>query len=309
MLARAVSPFRMLLIHLTANLNLILGGLALAFGVYILVAGADAMATVMQAGDAGADALGKVAPGDDAKKAGDILALASKGVGAIFVAMASIVAGCAIVQGLPLVLVGLGILFRQGWARVFGILFGLLGLLQGLACLGGSGGTRGVLISGAVFTAYGLLSLIALIGGGAAIYFSRQAPAEGEPEPVANNGRWALAGVVASVAIVALSTGLALNTLLTTGGRPGPVAANRSRRSCTVSGKPPGRNRTALRLQRTARSTTPRTKAARRGATSWQRRTPSTSNMSCPSPFSWRRRRRSISPRKRLTTRTTRSRG
>jgi ankyrin repeat protein len=86
--------------------------------------------------------------------------------------MASIAAGCFIINGLPLCLVGAGVVNRWGWARVIALLLGLLAGVQGIGLLTGVAATTGVRILGAALALFGVLTWSLLLGRRAREEFS-----------------------------------------------------------------------------------------------------------------------------------------
>jgi ankyrin repeat protein len=198
----ATSNFRLGLIYFVGMVNLAIGGLYVALGLWILLAGADAVATIFQARQNVDAAVGQLPVDPQSLKSfGDYLTLASQGISGLILALASVVAGCSIVQGLPLVLVGAGIFLRQRWARVFALFFAALGLLEGVACLLGRGSSLVPLV-GSVLVIYGVVAFVALLGRGASDYFARRdlTPAG---ETAAPASRWPLAAAAAVVALLA----------------------------------------------------------------------------------------------------------
>lgn len=209
MSARPGFDLRLYLIYVTGTLNLALGGLLLAFGVWIMVAGGEAVAALFQAQGELSRAAQEVplANAPAAQKAGDLMKLASQGLAGIILALAGVVAGCSIVQGLPLVLVGAGVLSRQSWARVLTLLLAVLALLEGLACVLGTGQPRSVLVTGGLLLGYGVLSFVALLGRRASDYFARRDLEPGsDGKPIPSSGRPLLVGgAVALLVVVGIS--------------------------------------------------------------------------------------------------------
>jgi ankyrin repeat protein len=158
--------------------NLVFGGLFIAFGAYCLLAGADAVATLFQAKDevakAGA-AAGVTVQTEDAKQLSALADLGTKGLSGVIMAMVGVVAGCSIIQGTPLLLVGAGVLARRQWARVLALVFAVLAGLEGLACLSSASQSRTFLVSGIVLLAYAVLSFVGLLGRRASADFSGRA--------------------------------------------------------------------------------------------------------------------------------------
>ncbi len=176
MSAPVVSRARLAAIQLVGLVNLAFGGLYVALGLWILLSGADSVVNLVQARQEISQAAAQVPVLVDTKAAktgGDILDAASKGLGGFIMAVASIFAGCAIVQGLPLVLVGAGVLLRQRRARVFALFFAALALLEGAGCLASKNSTRVLLLIGGVLVGYGVISFVALLGRGASDFFAR----------------------------------------------------------------------------------------------------------------------------------------
>ncbi len=144
------------LVLAVALANLIFGGLCLALGVYVLWAGSDAVASLMHLKrEAGA-----LSGDPQARQAVHVF---TGGMSALILAAAGVLGGCSIAQGLPQVLVGVGLLLRHTWARVFGLLFAVLFGLEGVGLLLGPP-SPSALVLGLVFIAYAILSFVGLLG-------------------------------------------------------------------------------------------------------------------------------------------------
>jgi ankyrin repeat protein len=169
---------RAFLVNAAAAANLLIAAAFLSFGVWILAAGADAINTVFQA----RGELAKVAPAGD-KDLTNALDIGSKGIAGVFLALATAAAIIALVNGLPHLLIGQGLLARHRWARILGIVFGVFALLEGIGLLVSPGSATYPLLAGGVLVFYGLLSLVALIGAGAKAQFAPAADHEAEVGP------------------------------------------------------------------------------------------------------------------------------
>ena len=168
-----MSRFRLGLISFVGLFNLAIGGLFVALGLWILLAGADAVAAIFQTRQHLGEAVAELPVNPQAAKTfDDYVKLASQGLSGLVLALASVVAGCSIVQGLPLVLVGAGVLLRQRWARVFALFFAVLALIEGTACLFGDRTTPLVVLSGGVLLAYGIITFVGLLGRPANDFFA-----------------------------------------------------------------------------------------------------------------------------------------
>lgn len=110
-----------------AVVNLLIGGFFVAWGVYIIVAGADFARTLIGASSEGANVLGSQG-GAQLKQAGDT---AGGVIGAIVAALGI----CMMLQGAPMLLTALGLWKDRGWGRVFAYLLAVLCGLQALGCL------------------------------------------------------------------------------------------------------------------------------------------------------------------------------
>jgi ankyrin repeat protein len=152
-------------------INVLIGLVYIGFGLYVLVAGADAVAVLLQLpGDAGKAA--EVVAGKDAKQAQEAVGFFAKGLSGIIVAFALVVAGCSILQGLPNLLVGVGVVLRSNVARIFALVFAVLAVLEGLACLSASGQSSRFLYAGVCLLTYAVLTFVALLGRRASLEFS-----------------------------------------------------------------------------------------------------------------------------------------
>jgi ankyrin repeat protein len=154
------------LISVVALGNLLFGAAWFAWGVYVLWAGAEAVSFLVTVKEHATGLAGNA----QVTQAAD---LATKGIGAWILAMTSILGGCAIAQGLPLVLVGVGLLLRRGWARVLALVFAVLFGLEGLGLLLGPP-SRPALILGGALVAQCVLSFVALQGLRASHFFAGQ---------------------------------------------------------------------------------------------------------------------------------------
>src|SRR4051812_33004732 len=100
--------------------HVVYGLVFVGLAVWVLVAGADAVSKTLLAGEE-LKKVGEGAPGlnkEQAKQAEAGIDVAGKGIAGVFAAMAGVAAGCLIIQGLPLCLVGLGVIYRKNWARI-----------------------------------------------------------------------------------------------------------------------------------------------------------------------------------------------
>src|ERR1043165_3702964 len=193
--------------------HLLFGGVFLETGLYILLAGAEAINTVLQA----QNELGKVAvkvPGarpEDAKKIDDALKVGARGLNTFIAAAAGVQAVIAMLPGFPFLLLGLGILYRSRIARVFALLLAVpIGLLGAIALL------VGLAVPAAMYVAlpllgYAVITFGCLIGKDARMEFAgapagRLLPAppqDVEPKPLRPASHSASGGWVA-VAITLL---------------------------------------------------------------------------------------------------------
>src|SRR5207237_275649 len=91
--------------------------------------------------------------------------------GGVILAFVAVIAGCSIVQGLPVLLVGVGVILRSNAARIFAIIFAVLALVEGLACLAGAQQSGRFVYVGIFLLVYTLLSCV-LLGKRASFEFS-----------------------------------------------------------------------------------------------------------------------------------------
>jgi len=141
-----------------------------ALGAWCLISGTDLVLKSLNAGQE----LGKFADeaggqGKDVAAGADML---GKGFAGLFAALVGVAAGCLIANGLPLCLVGAGVINRWGWARVVALLLGLLSGVQGLGLLAGSASPPNIRIIGAVLTAFAVLTWVGLLTARARDEFS-----------------------------------------------------------------------------------------------------------------------------------------
>jgi ankyrin repeat protein len=197
------------LIRLVAVNNLLFGAVCVASGVYVLWAGAAAVSDLfgLKEHAAGLTQDAQVNQATD---------LAAKGISGVILALAGVLGGCAIAQGLPWVLTGVGLLLRRNWARVLALVLAVLLGLEGLAMLLGSSARPGQVV-GAVFLAHAVLSFVALLGKGASLVFSGKGqvseatPGEGatvtgspsSASALAGSGRFAI-GVLSAALLVSI---------------------------------------------------------------------------------------------------------
>ncbi len=136
-------------------------------------------------------------PGSAREAAGAFAA----GFSAWILASVGILAGCSILHGLPLVLCGVGVLARRGWARWLALVFAFLGALEGVGFLLGPSSPTSLALGGA-FLAYAFLSFAALLGREADAGFGGAplpAPAaDAAPPPPASSSAasWGVAGAM-----------------------------------------------------------------------------------------------------------------
>jgi hypothetical protein len=170
------------LISSVGLVNLLLGGLCVAFGVYCFAAGADAVGQLLQLQTEAGRATAPLT-GAEAQKANALLGAGSTGLAGILLGMVAVLAACAVLQGLPLLLAGMGLLYRKSWGRVLALLFAFLALLQGLACVLAAQRSTPLLAAGLVWLGYALLTFVALIGKRASLEFSGRMPPEVADQP------------------------------------------------------------------------------------------------------------------------------
>jgi hypothetical protein len=137
--------------------NIILGGLALAWGVYLLVASVAISEALIRAGD----------------DAGGVMRETNRGMAAVIGTLVLVASVCSLAEGLPLLLAGFGVLTRRTWGRVLALVLAVLLGLEGLACLSGTGRHAGLLGAGLALLAYAALTFVVLLRGQAAVEFGR----------------------------------------------------------------------------------------------------------------------------------------
>ncbi len=192
-------------ITLVGWLHLAHGMVFVALGAWCLIGGTDAVLKSLAAGQAVGD-LGKKAPGLTGDQAGKMAAgadLAGKGLAGAFAFLAGIAAGCFIVNGLPLCLVGAGVINRWGWARVCALILAALSGVQGLGLLLGTAATPNVRVLGGVLTAFAVVTWAVLIGKHAVAEFSLGRRAGIEAAAASHSPALTAAGVLLVVAPLA----------------------------------------------------------------------------------------------------------
>ena len=153
------------LITVVGAINVLIGLASIALGVLALLAGADAVASLFDLQRGVDQAAGNHAVADAAN-------VFTKGMSGIILLGVGVIAGCSIVQGLPNLLVGVGVICRSNLARIFAIIFAVLAVLEGLACLASVGQSSRFLIVGLVLIGYAVISFVALFGKRASFEFS-----------------------------------------------------------------------------------------------------------------------------------------
>ncbi len=159
--------------------QLVLGGLYVVWGVYLLIAGAQLVSGLLQARDDAASLAG--AEGKQVREGANVVASGLAGMVATVVAIA---AGCSMLQGLPLLLAGAGVLARRRWGRVLALVLAALGGLEGVACLFNAGRSAGVLAAGLVLLAYAVLTWVVLLSRRAAVEFGLWPVPTPAPAPI-----------------------------------------------------------------------------------------------------------------------------
>ena len=158
--------------------NIVYGLLWVALGGYIIFAGADAARVIMQAGaeakEANKQGAGQAgATSEDVQKANQAIDAGATGFAGIFMAMAGVLGFCAIVSGLPAILVGWGVLARRQWARILTLIFAVLAILAGLGGLANYSGGAAPIVSGLLHLAYGIFAFVVLLNKQFAAEFVR----------------------------------------------------------------------------------------------------------------------------------------
>src|SRR5437899_1317175 len=101
-----------MLISSVGWVNVFVGLAFVGFGVYVLCAGGDAVVTLYQMQTDVGKATNIVAAKEHAEQAKEAAGIFAKGLSGVILAFAFVIAGCSIVQGLPNLLVGVGVILR-----------------------------------------------------------------------------------------------------------------------------------------------------------------------------------------------------
>lgn len=197
----STTPRRSWLIDVAAAGHLLIGLACLAFAGYALWAGSDAIAALLQLNRTAAPLID-----GQGKQAAD---LATSTLSGFFLAAVGLVAGCHIAQGLPHVLLAVGLYLRQRWARVMGLVFAVLLLMEG-AALAVQAPTKPALIVGLAFVVVSVVSFAGLLGPQASASFGAIAlsplPAPtGEPMAVSAASR---PNLILATALILCNLGL-----------------------------------------------------------------------------------------------------
>lgn len=168
-------------------INVLIGLVFIGFGVYVLIAGADAVTSLFQLKTDVGKAADKVVGQQHAQQVEEAAGLFAKGLSGVIVAFALVIAGCSIVQGLPNLLVGVGVLVRSPVARVFAIVFAVLAVLEGIGLVANTSQSRVFLYAGLGLLAYAGLTFVALLGKRASLEFSGVLP-QVPPSPQETQG-------------------------------------------------------------------------------------------------------------------------
>jgi Ankyrin repeats (3 copies) len=165
-------PRPSLLITSVGAINVLIGLAFVGFGLYVIIAGADAVTALFQLQTETGKAADLIAGKENAQQAKDTAGLFTKGLSGIILAFALVIAGCSIVQGLPNLLVGVGVLLRWNVARVFALVFAVLAVLEGIVCLGAVGQGSRFLYVGLFLLFYAFLTFVGLLGRRASLEFA-----------------------------------------------------------------------------------------------------------------------------------------
>jgi ankyrin repeat protein len=164
--------------------NLAFGALFLIFGVYFLIAGAAAVQALFQLKQETSKVTNQLPgiPKEGARQLDALTSAGTKTVGGMMMTMVRILAVGSMLQGIPLLLAGYGVLRRRQWARVLALVFGVLAGLEGLGCLFGAKQSGSlVLISGLILVGYAVLNWVGLLGRRASFEFAGGLAALSDP--------------------------------------------------------------------------------------------------------------------------------
>jgi hypothetical protein len=161
-----------MLITAVGTVNVLIGLVFVGFGVYVLLTGADAVASVFQLQTESGKAIDLVAGKDQGEQAREAVGIFAQGLSGIIVAFSMALGGCAVLHGLPNLLVGVGVIVRSNVARVFAIVLAALALIEGLACLSGVTQSGRFLYLSLFLVVYAILTFVGLFGRRASFEFS-----------------------------------------------------------------------------------------------------------------------------------------
>ncbi len=212
--------------------NLVFGAAFVGLALWVLLDGANLISHLFAA----ADAAGKLPEAGAARQAvGD----GAKGLAGVLLGLLSLVAGCLGLQGLPLLLVGAGVLRRSPAARVFGILFAVLAALEAAGCFLAPRPTPALMTAGGLLACYAALGLAGLCSGRAgrefAGHFDVPGPAGDTPPPAS----YPIPLAVPVLASAAVSAAVTAAILYLWRPAPGPAAPGAAPTAPAVEIKPP----------------------------------------------------------------------
>jgi hypothetical protein len=150
----------------------LLGLLFVGFGVYCLVAGGAAMATLgkMRQTVSTAGSLLPGGPGGEVSQQFNAAADAGmSSFGGTVMTMVLIVVGCSFLQGLPLLFGGLGVIRRRPGSRGLAVAMATLLGVEGVVCLLIAGPNMPMRATGIGLIVYAMLAYLILLGRGAAL--------------------------------------------------------------------------------------------------------------------------------------------
>jgi ankyrin repeat protein len=156
-----------------AAANFVTGVALIALGVVCLAAGGETLAHLLQI---------RTAPGEG----GPIQSwadLQARGAGGVVVTYPRAVAACSMIQGVSLLLIGAGLLYRNRAARSAALAFAALTSVEGIACLMLSHEGTAFLIVAALLVGHAGVTFAALFGPRADEEFPRPSPARPAAPP------------------------------------------------------------------------------------------------------------------------------
>src|ERR1043165_6582396 len=152
--------------------NLLLGAALIGIGIYLLSAGSEGGVSLFQLQQAAVRGSEAAVPAENTEQGTTIRTVFTRGMSGLILTTVSVVGTCAILQGWPLLLIGLGVVRRSKLARLGALLFAALAMPEGIACMASGMQSSRLFLFGLVLCGYTVYSFVVLLSKRSSEFFS-----------------------------------------------------------------------------------------------------------------------------------------